>query len=453
MKRDLTKGSIFGNIVHMSLPSVMGFLILSLYDIIDLFWIGKISKEAVAGVTVFATIFWMTEVLNEIIGTSSVSLISQSYGAKDLDKTKAICEQTLLFKFIVSIITSVILLLSISGLVAFFSDDALVRKSALEYGYSRIWFLPVFFSMYSVNTIMRCVGDAKRPMYIMIVSSVLNIILDPVFMFETVPYIGIKGLGLGVRGAAYATVLSITVSFIWGISFIITGRTNIKIDLKNLLKMDLEMDKKLITIGLPTGVESLLRNLSGFILIKIAGMYGTAMLATVGVGIKLMNLVFMPVLGIFMGSGTIVGQNLGCEQVDRAKKTAYGTAILAVASISIVAIIGLIAPRAIMRFFTTDAEVIELGVDMIRIILPSMIPLGVGFGLACVFSGSGYNMPMLISCFASRWCAQIPFLWIAYSIFGKNPLIIWFSITIAEIVEMLVNVYYYIQGKWINNRV
>lgn len=453
MKRDLTKGSIFGNLLAMSLPSIVGFLILSLYDIIDLFWIGRISKEAVAGVTVFSTIFWMTEVLNEIIGTSSVSLISQSYGAGDKDKARLACEQTLIFKFIVAVISAAILLLSVKNVVMFFSDDPIVTRSALDYGYARIWFLPIFFSMYSVNTILRCVGDAKKPMYIMIVSSVLNMILDPIFMFDTIPYVGLKGLGLGVKGAAYATVLSLCISFAWGFSFIVTGKTNIKIDIRNLTKLDWELDKKLITIGLPTGMESLLRNLSGFIVIKIVGVLGTAMLATAGIGIRLMNLVFMPILGLFLGSGTIVGQNLGCDQVDRAKKTAHATALLGASMISLAALIAVIAPRMIMRFFTDDLEVISLGVSMIRIVLPGMIPLGIGFGLACVFSGSGYNLPMLISCVASRWFAQIPFLVIMMHFYGVTANIIWISFVITEIVEMSVSVYFYRQGKWIENRV
>ncbi|WP_432665633.1 MATE family efflux transporter [Wukongibacter baidiensis] len=453
MERDLTKGSVTENLIYMAMPTMLGFIAQTLYDIVDMIWIGRISAEAVAGVTIFAAIFWMIEVLNEIIGVSSISLISQSYGKKELEKTKKAIEQTITFKAIVAIIAAIILYFSMNPLLNFFTDDLLVVKSGLSYGYIRIFFLPIFFSSFSLNTALRCIGDSKKPMYIMAISAFLNIILDPIFMFDKVPFIGIPGFGLGVFGAAVATVISITVACALGFWIFLSGRTNIKISIKGLFKLDKELDKKLITIGLPSGFENLLRNLSGFIVIKMIALYGTNAVAAMGIGNRLMGLIFMPLLGFSMGGSTIVGQNLGAQDVERADKTAKIAAKICVGIVSICSIFALAFPAQIMKIFVDDRNVIDIGIPMIRIIMPGMIALGVLFGLGTVFSGSGYNLPFLVSSLISRWIVQVPLLLlVVYAL--KLPIeMIWISFVISEIAEMVIVVIFYVKGKWKNVRV
>lgn len=225
----------------------------------------KMSSYAVAGVTIFGAIFWMVEVLNEIIGTSSISLISQSYGSGDKEKTRITVEQTVTFKALVAIIAAIIMLIILKPLLGFFTTDKNVLKSALDFGYIRIFFLPIMFSSYTVNTALRCLGDAKSPMKIMIFSSVLNMILDPIFIFKTIPGTNIPGLNLGVYGAAVATVTSVSVAFILGFRLLMSGKAKLKITFKGLFKLNWGIDKKLLTIGLPSGMEVLLRNLSGIL--------------------------------------------------------------------------------------------------------------------------------------------------------------------------------------------
>lgn len=448
MERDLTKGSIAGNLIYMAMPTMLGFIAQTFYDIVDMIWIGRISAEAVAGVTIFTALFWMVEVLNEIIGTSSISLISQSYGKKDIEKTKKAIEQTITFKAIVAIIAAIILYFGMEPLLNFFTNDIAVIKNGLSYGYIRIFFLPIFFSSFSLNTALRCIGDSKKPMYIMGISALLNIILDPIFMFNRVPFIGIPGLGLGVFGAAVATVISITVACSLGFWIFLSGRTDIRISIKGLFKLDKELDKKLITIGLPSGFENLLRNLSGFLVIKMIGLYGTAAVAAMGIGHRLMGLIFMPLLGFSMGGSTIVGQNLGALDIDRADKTAKTAAKLCAAIAGACGLFAIAFPAQIMKIFVDDKNVIDIGIPMIRIIMPGMIALGVLFGLGTVFSGSGYNLPFFVSSLVSRWIVQVPLLLLVVYVFRLPIEMIWISFVVAEVAEMIVVIIFYIKGKW-----
>jgi len=275
MARDLTKGNLISNLFYMSIPTMTGFALQALYDIVDMMWIGRISASAVAGVAVFSAIFWLVEVLNEIIGASSISLISQNYGAKKYMKTARVIEQTITFKSLMAIIASVFLLLFLKPLMMLFSSDSTVLSSGLDYGYWRTFFLPVFFSSYTNYTALRNIGDSKTPMIIMGVSALLNIFLDPVFMFDKVPLLNVPGFGMGVSGAAIATVISTCVAFIWGFLLLTKGVGNVKISLKGLLTLDKQIDLKLLTIGLPSGIEMLMRNLSHTVLLKFISRYGT----------------------------------------------------------------------------------------------------------------------------------------------------------------------------------
>ena len=449
----LLGGNIKKNLLKLSLPTSLSFALQSMYDMVDMMWVGRISASAIAGVTIFSTIFWIVIVLNEIIGTSSVSLITQSYGRKDLERTKRVLEQTLTFKIFVAIIAAIIISLILEPLLWFFTKDKDVIEAALEYGYIRIFFLPIMFASYSVNTALRCLGDSKTPMNIMIIATLANMILDPIFMFERIPYIGIPGLNMGVFGAALATVISTVLAFSLGFYVLLKGDSIIKISLKGLCKLDWEIDKKLLTIGLPTGIEVLMRNLSNMLTLKFVSIYGTDAVAAVGIGSKLMNFAFTPIFGISIGSSTMVGQALGSEQMDIAEESAKFSARVNIIVLFIFSIIAMSIPQGIMKLFTDVKSVIETGIPMIRIVIPSMILAGWAIGLGSVFTGSGHNVPYLISSIISRWIVQIPMLYIITSLLHLPILYAWLSFIAAEASELLTIHYHYKKGEWKMNRV
>ncbi len=458
MKRDLTKGSITGNLLAMSIPTMLGMLGQTLYDVVDMIWVGRISGKAVAGVALFSTIFWLVEVLNEIIGTSSVSLITQSYGAGDIQRTRRIIEQTIVFKAFVAVIAALIFYVSLETLVRFFSNDPEVVSSALNYGRIRIFFLPVFFMTYSCFTALRCTGDPKSQMWIMLVASILNSILDPILMFEKVPFIGIRDFGLGVFGAGLATVISIIAAFMLGFGLLVSKHSRIRLSLRGLFRLDPAIDRKLLTIGLPSGGELLARQLAGLLTTKFVAFYGTAAIAALGIGNRLGGLVFMPLFGLMSGGGTIVGQNLGAENIERAEKTAKAASLFGGLVVSLIMGMAIIFPHQVMKIFVDSVETIEAGVSMIRIMGSSFIIVSFAIALGCVFAGSGYNLPFLLSSILGRWGAQIPFLLLTVYVLPRFGLKlglngIWLSFLFSEVTEALVILYYYRQGKWKKVRV
>lgn len=446
--KSLTQGSIPRHILSLSIPTMLGLLLQSFYDLVDMFWIGKISSEAIAAITLFAMIFWLVEILNEIIGTGSVSLLSQNYGSGDIQAVAEIAEQTITFKFLIGLISGLLLAIGLKPLILIFSSDQKVLTYALEYGYLRAVTMPVFFSSYSVNTIFRCTGDAKTPMYLLIFSSVLNIVLDPVFMFAVVPGTTIPGLNLGMTGAAIATVISYSAAFLAGLVLLFRKNNRLPLSLKGLATLNMGISKKLFTIGLPSGVEMLFRNGANAAIVFLAATYGTTAVAIMGIGNRIYGFLFMPILGLLMGSSAIVGQNLGAGRIDRAVKTAWYSACMGMGTVSVLTLILLIYPKTFLGLFLENSEEILLGAQMLRIMAPAFIFAAFGLGLAAVFSGSGHTLPFLYSCIIAKWVCMLPYAWIVVKILSLPIYYLWISILVSDIIESFVMYISFARGTW-----
>lgn len=453
--RDLTQGSIYGNLLYMALPTMFGFFAQTLFSIVDMIYIGMISSEAIAGVTIYGSIFAVVYVFNDVIGTSSISLISQSYGQKNYERTSKVIEQTIVFKGLVALIAGLFMAMALKPLISFFTDDPVTRAAALDYGYIRTFFLPIMFSSYTVNTAMRCIGDSTNPLRIMVLTAIMNIILDPLFMFETINlgFIQIPGLGLGVFGAALATVVSSTFAFLLAFYILLRGKTFVKIRLKGLLKLDKEIDYKLVTIGLPNGLEGLNRNIANFILFKMIAHYGVVVVAAYGIVMRIMELGFMPLFGLNMGGSTIIGQNIGAKNLERVVKSIHATVIIGVGIMMVINIGALFLDKYLMLIFTRDQEVIKVGTTILRFIVPSMIFIAAMFGFGTSFSGSGFNRPFLISSVVSRWLILIPIASITTYVLKTGITGLLIAFVLSEFVSFIIILTYYKKGLWKSHRV
>jgi len=243
------------------------------------------------------------------------------------------------------------------------------------------------------------------------------------------------------------------IAFSVGLIILLTGKSYVQITLKGLFRLSKENVKKLSMIGLPTGLEMFFRQGSQFLLLKIVSLYGTPALATFGIGMRLSNLVFLPLLGLSMGGSTIAGQNLGANQVDRTHKTALWAAFLGSIVTGLIVTVLVIFPEYIIRLFINQNEVVEIGKNMINIIAPSFIIIAISMGLNTVFSGSGFNLPFLVSGIVSRWLFQIPFSLLIVYTFYLSINYIWVGFLLAEIIELIVMIIYYKKGRWKYNRV
>lgn len=449
----LTEGPVNRQILKLSLPTMVGMLLQSVYDLVDMVWIGFISPAAIASATLFGTFFWLIEVLNEIVGTSSVALISQSHGAADRERTTRISEQTLAFKFILACIGATILGLGLRPLFHFFSQDMAVISYGMDYGLIRVLFLPFFFSSYSVNTIFRCTGDAKTPMRLLVGSALLNMVADPLFMFDTIPGTSIRGLGMGMKGAAIATVMSISLSFMIGFGLLILGKGDVRIRVKNLFKLDPAISAKLFSIGLPSGLTLLLRNLSIVIFLKMVAMYGTEAVAVSGIAFRVYSFALMPGWGLTMGSGIIIGHSLGAKRVERAFEAVRLTTIDCLLFVGLLALPIIIFPSFVLSLFMGGTTVPGDGILLMRIVGLALF-IGAGMsGMGAAFTGAGKNRPMLYASVLGQWGVLVPWALVATLLLKAPILWLWLAILAGDGAEMLSRWYLYKKTKWATTEV
>lgn len=441
------------NLWQLSYPTMISFALQSFYDIVDMAWIGSLSLKAMSGVTLFSIIYMLFTVLNEIAGASSVSMIAQSHGRGDKERTRIIAEQTITFKIVLAVISGLLLYLFLEPLLRLYSTDEEVINAALSYGRLRIFFLPAAFSSYSVNTIFRCSNDAKTPMRIMVIATVLNIVLDPLLIFKTVPYIGIPGAGLGVFGAALATVIATTVSFLYGFFILLTGRRAIRISVKGLLRLDRDIDLALLTIGFPSGVQLFVRQAFNATLMSLVSTYGTVAIAVAGLASRITSFVFMPIFGFMMAGSTLVGHSLGRENVEEAVAVSNIAVRIVTAVIGTFTLFAELFPEFIIRIFNSDPTLLSEGRIMVRFIAVAMLIASFAFGRRIVFSGSGHNRPQLYSVLISRWFVQLPVMFVFVKILNLPLHYLWVTYVLAEIAELCVVLYHYRKGVWKSKRV
>lgn len=436
----------------MSLPTMYGMLFTALYDMVDIFWIGMLDQEAVAAITIYLTLFLALEILNEVVGTSSVSLLSRSWGASDIELTRKIGEQTFVFKALLGSVGALILMLVLPFFYRLYTTDAQVISHGLQYGYLRSLFVPVFFSSYTVNTILRSTGDAKTPMLLLLSSAVLNMVLDPILMFSTIPFTSLPGLGWGMFGASLATCISYAFAFIVGFWYLESGRAPLTIRCKSLLHLDWNIDKKLLTIGLPSGINMLLRALITIIFLKLVALYGTVAIAALGIANRIYQFCGMPSNGLSMGSGILVGQRLGGRQYKEAKEvtllSCYNGLVFSLPFILLL----LLVPKPLISLFLGGGSVSSEAAALLRMYALCLISLAIGGGLGSAFFGSGHTRPILYTSLVSGWLVQIPYALLVVLVF-KLPLPwLWGAYLIGDTLDCLLRYCYFRLGGWKEER-
>ncbi len=446
--RDLTKGNVTQNILYMAVPVMLSMITHTIYDLVDMLWIGRISAVAVAGVTVFSSLYFLVFALNNVIGGGSVAVLSQSFGSGNKAEARKAIANTFAFKLMAGIIAGLILFIALEPLLNLFTDDPQVLSDALAYGKIRALFLPVMFSSFTVTTALRCSGDSKSPMYITMITAILNIILDPIFIFDTVPYLGIPGLGLGVFGAALATVISVTVSFIVAYWLMFGPSSTYKLKLTDLWTIDWGIVKRILTIGLPQATSNMLRNLANVIILGFITAYGTFAIAAWGIVGRILNLLLMPIFGLMQGGSTVVGQNVGANRVDRAIEASSVASKLGFISMLLISIITFFAAPQIVAVFSDNKEVYQVGGQALRVIVFGMPVIAVYMGRATIFTGTGYTIPFLISGAIGQWAIQIPCVILFTRVLELPFIYLAVTYLLYNLGEGLVLYYFYYKGGW-----
>jgi len=435
--KNLTEGNSGSLIFKFAMPMLIGNVFQQMYNIVDSVVVGRfVGKEALAAVGAsFPLIFMM---IAFVIGVSmgTTILISQYFGARDMKMVKRSIETMYIFLFFASIVVT-ILGISLSGTIfrlIKLPED--VMPQAIVYFNIYLTGSVFFFGFNGISAVLRGLGDSKTPLYFLIISTVMNMLL--VLLFVAV-------FKWGVAGAAWATVISQAGAFITGILYL--NRTHEIVKLNSLkLVFDRAIFRKSLMIGLPTGFQQTFVSMGMLAVTRIVNDFGTNAIAAYSAAGRLDSLAGMPAMNFGAALSTFVGQNLGANKPERVRQGLKATFLMSGSLAILTSLVVIIFRKPLMGLFTTDAAVMNIGAEYLVIVSSFYIFFSTMFVIGGVMRGAGDTLiPMLITLFA-LWIIRIPAAWILSRYMGIDG--IWWSIPIAWFIGMAFSYAYYLKGNW-----
>lgn len=443
----LLEGPILNSLIMLAVPIVLANVLQAGYQLTDAFWVGRLGSAAVAAVSVSFPIMFLSIALGTGLAIAGSTLIAQYFGARKSEMVDHVAAQTLLMIIAVSIVLGAIgyaLTPTILNLMQVAPD---VQQGAL--GFMRVSFAGLVFNFFffMFQSIMRGIGDAKLPVYIVFGTVILNFILDPLFIFGWGPI-----PALGVMGAAIATFGTQSLAAGIGLAVLLRGKYGIHLTLRHFTP-DYAFMKRAFLLGFPASIEQSARALGLTVMTFLVASFGTLAMAAYGVGGNVLQMVIIPAMGLSMAISTLVGQNIGAGNIPRAAAIGRLGAWLGFSILTGIGILVFIfAPELVTFFIPHDPEVTALGSAFLRTIALSWGFLGLQFSLAGVLRASGNMVATMVLTLVSQWVLQLP---IAY-VLSKHTALgiqgVWWSFVASNVIISLLTLAWYSRGDWKKTR-
>lgn len=385
---DMTEGNIFRHLITFAMPLLVGNIFQQLYNMVDTWVVGNyVSNEAFSAVGSVGPIINM--LIGFFLGLSSGAgvVISQYYGAKRYEEVHKTVHTAIVMTLMLGVLFTAVGVAMTPFMLGFMKtpENVFPESSA----YLRIYFSGVLgLMLYNIGAgILRAVGDSRRPFYFLMVSAVLNTVLDLVFVLV---------FRMGVQGVAYATIIAQGVSAVLVVLTLMRSDSCIKLRIK-ALKIDWGMLKKIIRVGIPAAIQMAITAFSNIFVQSYINYFGADCMSGWTAYSKIDQLLFLPMQSIALASTTFVGQNLGINKVERAKKGVSTALTMAAASTVLMMIPVLIFAPHLVAFFNSKAEVVECGTMLLRWMSPFYVLCCVNQVYSGALRGAGNSRaPMLI---------------------------------------------------------
>lgn len=410
----LSKTPVTKAILTMSIPVVMGMMIQVLYNLVDTFFIGKLGDpNQLAAANITTPIFMLMMAIASIIGTGASSYISRCLGEKDYEKANKILSTGIAICIGLGVIITIVGSVFISPIVQ--SLGASESTFPFAFDYSIVLFLGAIFIMcnFAIGQLLRSEGAAMGAMLGMLIGTVANIALDPIFIF---------GFGMGIKGAAIATVLGNAMGLSYYIFYFASGKSLVKFKTKSI-SYDKEILKQIFIIGIPSTISQLLMGVAMVICNNLAVHYGDIIVAGMGISAKIMTIGTFIFMGFSAGCQPLVGYNYGARNYHRMRQVIIkGMFITSAIGIILTVIFGIFA-RELIGVFTPLTDVISGGTIILRAMMWSLPFVGPQMLAATTVQAMGKAGASLFLSIARQGVFYIPILFVLESLFKFSGLI------------------------------
>jgi putative MATE family efflux protein len=438
---DLTTGPITRHLLKTASFMLVTMVFQTLYFLIDLYWVGRLGKEAVAAVAIAGNLTFIVLAVSQMLGVGTTTLVSHATGRKDHDHARLVFNQSQVLSTVVGVAFFAVAMLLNHSYSSTLAADSRTAAQAEQY---LNWFIPAMalqFVMVAMGAALRGTGNFKPGMIVATATVILNMLLAPFLIFGWV----IGTPPLGVAGAAISSLVAVVVGVIWLGTYFIKPSAYLHF-VPAQWKPQFALWWSLLKIGLPAGAEFALMAVYLFVVYVISRPFGAAAQAGFGIGLRLVQAGFMPVVALGFSVAPVAGQNFGARLGDRVKKTFVTAAGMAAAIMAVWAIACYFGAAQMVRFFSGDPQVIAVGEEYLRIIAWTFVGSGLVFVSSSMFQALGNTLPPLAASFGRMLLTAVPAI-ILSRMPGFELRWIWY-LSAATIVFQVVSVLWLLQREY-----
>lgn len=439
---EFTSGSINKAIFLLSVPMVLEMVMESLFAVVDVYFVGKVSVDAVATVGLTESVMMIVYSIAIGLSMAATAVVSRRIGEKDKKRASDAAFQAIMIAAIFSVGISIVGILYAEDILRLMGGSE--NLIANGYGYTKVMMggnLCVML-LFLINAIYRGAGDASMAMRSLWIANGFNIVLDPLFIF---------GLGpipaYGVEGAAIATTIGRSLGVFYQLFGLLGGQRIISLGVENI-RVRMETVKSIFNIGMGGMGQFLIESASWLFLVRIISEFGSAALAGYTIAFRIIVFTILPSWGMANAAATLVGQNLGAKRPDRAERSVWVTAHVNTAFLFSVSVLFFIMASEFVSIFSDDEVAIEHGTLALRIICLGYIFFAYGMVMSQGFNGAGDTKTPTVMNIIFFWMIQIPLAYLLSIEFGwgfKGAII---SVSVSFALHALACIYWFRKGRW-----
>jgi putative MATE family efflux protein len=412
-------------LLRLSAPSIASMVTISLYHLADTFWLGQLSYQAIAAVTVTFPFYIAVVAISVGTGVGANALASRRFGERNIEATNQVAGQIFPLTAIFGVVFIIASVFFSKQLAALLGAPPQIIDMTAEYLVFFGWGIPFILFRLMTRNIFHAAGDAVKPMIFTIVGAVLNAILDPFFIFGWGPF-----PEMGIGGAALATTISGGIAAVLSYYFLVGGRSVYRLKLHHL-RPNLSIMAQIYRVGLPSILMELTETIIFIIFNRIVAGFGSITLAALGIAIRIADLAFMPIVGVAHGLLPIVGFCLGARLWERlwsaVKKASFALVVL----LGVATIFLEIFTPQVIAIFNNDPDLLAIAVPGMRIFISTLILIGPAIMFITTFQGLSKGWTATALSLVRELVFFIPAVFILPRFMGLNG--VWLSMPIADV--------------------
>src|SRR5881275_640745 len=440
--QDFTAGSLNRAILLLAIPMILEMVLESLFAVVDVFWVGRLGADAVATVGLTESLLSLVFAIGLGLSLSTTAMVARRIGEKDPAAAAVAGVQAIILGLTVAVLVGAPCVFCAPQLLRLMgASPEIIRVGS---GYARIALGGggVIVMLFLNNAIFRGAGDAAIAMRLLWVSNVINLVLDPCLIFGWGPF-----PKLGVTGAALATFTGRSIGVLYQFYRLLRGTERIRI-LRSQLHINLSVLLRLLRVSLTGILQFAIAHTSWIGLVRIVSVFGSAALAGYTIAIRILIFVLMPSWGLSNAAATLVGQNLGAKQPERAETSVWRTGLYNMIFLGVIGIFFVIFAEPVIRLFTNDPLVVPLAVTCLRILSYGNIAYAYGMVMLQAFNGAGDTVTPTIVNFFGFWLLEIPLAYLLAITAGMHSNGIFWSIVVAEAAIAAAGIVLFRRGRW-----